>query len=158
MADADALVRFGVAMPAGLLAEFDALVAERGYANRSDALRELVRREIVKEEWEKGAGQVTGVLTIVYDHDAGVGDALVKVQHAQHEAIVCTMHVHLDEHRCMEMVVLRGPAQTVKSIASHLSSVRGVHYGQLTAAAVEPEHSHHHPSTAPAPGDTLREI
>lgn len=132
-----ALVRFGVGMPAGLLAEFDRLIASRGYSSRSEAIRDLVRAELLGQAWKEGNGRVTGILSIVYDHEAGVGEELTSLQHAHHQVIVCTMHVHLDAHRCMEVVVLRGEAATVKGIADHLSSCRGVEYGKLVAAAMD---------------------
>lgn len=135
--DQETLMRFGVSMPAGLLAEFDALNETRGYTNRSEALRDLVRREIVEQNWETNTAPVIGVLTIVYDHGAGVGAALGDMQHAHHKEVVCTMHIHLDAHRCMEMVVLRGEAPKVKTISDHLISIRGVHYGRLLAAAID---------------------
>lgn len=141
--DSDSLVRFGVAMPAGLLADFDRLVQDRGYANRSEAIRDLVRSEVLEQKWEEGGGHVTGILSIVYSHDGGVGDALTRLQHAHHREIVCTMHVHLDAHRCMEVVVLRGEAMTVRTIADHLSSCRGVEHGKLVAAAIDTDKPYH---------------
>jgi len=131
------LTRFGVSMPADLLDQFDEMLVTRGYNSRSEALRDLVRRELVEQKWEASAVHVTGILTIVYDHGAGVADALGSMQHAHHQEIVCTMHVHLDAHRCMEVIVLRGRAQQVKAIAAHLVSIRGVHHGRLVAAAID---------------------
>ncbi len=130
------LQRFGISMPTQLLNEFDTFIRKQGYTNRSQAVRDLIRREIVDQTWEQSTGQVTGILTLVYDHHSNLPGAITGVQHTHHELIVCTVHVHLDEHRCMEVIVLRGTACNVKEIADNLISLKGVEYGRLTATAI----------------------
>lgn len=132
----ESVVRFGVSMPTELLQAFDSLLGERGYASRSEAVRDLVRRELVSQTWEQESGPVIGILSIVYDHHAGVSGAIMGMQHASHQVIVCNVHLHLDENRCMEVIVLRGQADEIKEIAGHVTSLKGVEYGQLSAAAI----------------------
>lgn len=130
------LQRFGISMPTQLLSAFDELISQQGYTNRSQAIRDLIRRELIDQTWEQSDEQIIGILNIVYDHHAGLPDAITSVQHTHHEVIVCTVHVHLDEHRCMEVIVLRGAANQIKEIANLLISLKGVEYGRLSAAAI----------------------
>lgn len=136
------LQRFGVSMEQSLLERLDAVVRERRYASRSEALRDLVRGEIIKGEWQDPAAEVIGTITIVYDHDEyGVGQTLNTMQHSHYASVVCTTHVHLDEHNCLEVVIVRGGAAEVRHIADGLIAARGVKHGQLvcttTGRAVE---------------------
>ncbi|MEE9594092.1 MAG: nickel-responsive transcriptional regulator NikR [Candidatus Hydrothermarchaeales archaeon] len=128
--------RFGVSLSPKLLVKFDEVMKERGYTNRSEAIRDLMRDCIVSSEWEKG-GDVVGALTLVYDHHVrGVMDKLTALQHEHHANVVSSMHVHLDEHNCMEFLVLRGQAEEVKRIADSLISARGVKHGKLVASTI----------------------
>ncbi len=125
------LTRFGISIPNKLLKKFDALIDEKGYTNRSEAIRDLIRNCLVEEEWS-GTGEVVGSLTLVYDHDVrGVSDKLTELQHSFHGNIISSMHVHLDEHNCMEVLVITGKAGDVKNIASSLIVSRGVKHGKL---------------------------
>jgi CopG family nickel-responsive transcriptional regulator len=132
------LVRFGVSMEKRLLATLDATVERRGYANRSEALRDLIRSEQVREAWEGGKGPVVGTLTLVYDHHVReVGERLVDLQH-DHEAMVhSTMHVHLTHRMCLEVIVLRGKPREVQQLADQLIAARGVKHGRLVATSAE---------------------
>lgn len=112
-----------------LLTSFDRLVAQRGYSSRSEAIRDLVRRELVGEEWADPDAEVIGTVTLVYDH--GLTAELTGAQHEHHEEVVCTTHIHVDETNCMEVVVVRGRSATVRHIAEALISRRGVKHGQL---------------------------
>ena len=125
------LTRFGISIPNKLLKKFDTLIDEKGYTNRSEAIRDLIRNFLVEEEWG-GAGEVVGSLTLVYDHDIrGVTDKLTEMQHHYHGNIISSMHVHLDEHNCMEVLVIVGSVESVKNIASSLVASRGVKHGKL---------------------------
>jgi CopG family nickel-responsive transcriptional regulator len=126
------LERFGVSMDEELLARFDELIAARGYPSRSEALRDLVRQELVRAEWADPAAEVVGTLTVVYEHhEHDLSNALAELQHAHHHSIICTTHVHLDAHNCLEVIVLRGLSAQVRTIADTLLSTRGVKHGQL---------------------------
>ena len=125
-------VRFGVSMDAELLAAFDTLLARKGYANRSEAIRDLVRDAIVKTEWETDAKPTVAVLGVVYDHGAaGLATRLTAVGHRYAREVTATLHVHLDARNCLEVLVLRGPAARLRRLADELTTIRGVKHGQL---------------------------
>ncbi|MGE5552568.1 MAG: nickel-responsive transcriptional regulator NikR [Betaproteobacteria bacterium] len=127
------LVRFGVSMAPELLDRFDRLIRRKGYTNRSEAIRDLVRDSLVEEESHEDQAEVAGTVTLIYDHHvAGLSDLLNDLQHDSHETIVSTLHVHLDVHHCLEVLVLHGTAGEVKRIADRLISVKGVKHGKLT--------------------------
>jgi len=126
------LKRFGVSIPADLVDAFDRLIEGKGYRTRSEAIRDLMRDVLVESEWESNAGEVVGTVTIVYNHEVReIARVLTHVQHHYLDAIVCTTHVHLDEHNCMEVLVVRGSAAEVQAIADKLISTRGVKHGKL---------------------------
>lgn len=126
------LERFGVSMEDDLLVKFDKHIKERGYVSRSEAIRDLVRRELVKDEWTDEDTEVIGTVTIVYEHhEHELSNILADMQHQCHESIVCTTHVHLDAHNCLEVVIVRGKSGRVRYIADALISTRGVKHGEL---------------------------
>jgi CopG family nickel-responsive transcriptional regulator len=130
------LVRFGVSMDDRLLAVLDDIVSRRGYANRSEAIRDLVRAEQVRESWENEKGLVVGTLTLVYDHHVReLSERLVTLQHDHEEMVHSTMHVHLSHRMCLEVIVLRGKARDVQQLADRLIAARGVRHGRLVATA-----------------------
>ena len=130
------LVRFGVSMDDRLLAALDGIVSRRGYANRSEAIRDLVRAEQVRESWEGEKGLVVGTLTLVYDHHVReVGERLVTLQHDHEEMVHSTMHIHLSHRMCLEVIVLRGKARDEQQLADRLIAARGVRHGRLVATA-----------------------
>lgn len=131
------LVRFSVAVPEDLLTAFDAQIARRGAgANRSEAIRDLMRASLVEEELRTPDAQVIGSLTMIYDHHAGdLTRQLDEIQHAYTSEIVSTMHVHLDHRNCLEILAVRGGGARVYELADKLLGLRGVHHGELTCAA-----------------------
>jgi CopG family transcriptional regulator, nickel-responsive regulator len=143
------LLRFGVAMESDLLEQFDALVVQRGYTNRSEALRDLVRKELVAESWDRG-GTAVATITLVFDHHMRqLTERLTEIQHDHGPNIISTLHVHLDHDRCLEVIVARGPAQTIKAMADRLIGTRGVLTGSVTPATLAPragrkKRSHEH--------------
>lgn len=132
------LCRIGVAIDAELLAQFDALIERRGYGNRSEAIRDLIREELNQERIEAPSQAVVGALTLVYDHHVRLlSERLTQVQHDHHAAIVSTLHVHLDHDRCLEVIVMRGTRSEVELIADRLMTAKGVLHGKLILSAVE---------------------
>lgn len=130
------VTRFGVSLDERLLAKFDRLIGGKGYANRSEAIRDLIRDSLVREQWELGDTDAVGTLTLVYDHGTReLEERLTELQHAHYQAIVSTLHVHLDAHHCLEVLVLRGKAALLKSIADRLIGTRGVKHGTFSATA-----------------------
>lgn len=128
----DDTIRFGVSISAKLLDRFDQLIAEQGYTNRSEAIRDLIRDRLVESEWRTGEGETIGTITLVYNHDVReLTDKLTKLQHQEHHAIISSMHVHLTEHNCLEVLVAKGKSHVVQSIADKLISTKGVRHGKL---------------------------
>ncbi len=129
------VVRFGVSTDERLLERFDAMIAEKGYVNRSEAVRDLIRGALVEEQWAKGDTEAVGTVTLVYDHHStDLSDKLTEHQHSHHEEIVSTLHIHLDSHHCLEVVVLRGIASEIKKIADGLIGTKGVKHGRFVAS------------------------
>lgn len=127
------LSRIGVAIDSDLLRKFDALIAKRGYTNRSEAFRDLIRDELVQKAWQSPESQVVGTVTLVYDHHVRLlSDKLVDLQHEFFHHILSTLHVHLDHDNCLEVLVVKGRAAVVRKIADGLISTRGVKHGRLT--------------------------
>jgi len=111
------LVRIAISLPRGLLKSFDAASRRKGLTNRSEAIRELVRGILVEEEWTAGTGDAVGTVTLVYDHETlDLPRKLTRIQHSRGKWIVSTLHVHLDLHNCLEVLVLRGPANRVRAL------------------------------------------
>ena len=130
------VTRFGVSLDENLLAQFDSVIGRKGYTNRSEAIRDLIRESLVREQWELGSAEVVGTLTLVYNHEVrDLSDKLTDLQHAHYKAIVSALHVHLDPHHCLEVLVLRGKAKELKTIADRLIGTRGVRHGTFSATA-----------------------
>ena len=126
-------VRFGVAMDDDLLAKFDKVIDDKGYANRSEAIRDLVRNLLVEEEWAAGDEETVGTITLVYDHHVhDLQDTLTDVQRNLHEDIISSIHVHLDAHNCLEVLIVKGPSADIKVAADRLIGTKGVKHGRLT--------------------------
>ncbi len=118
-----------------LLARFDGLIRALGYANRSEALRDLVRERLVRHEWEEGE-EVVGVIVLLYEHHKReLSDELIDLQHHHHDLVIATMHVHLDADNCLEILAVRGPGPEVQRLAELLRSLKGVKHGQLAATS-----------------------
>jgi CopG family transcriptional regulator, nickel-responsive regulator len=132
------LVRFGVSMDEELLARFEQLVARRGTgANRSETLRDLVRGALVESEWEESTEEIVGTITMVFSHGSSdLANKLDALQHAHHREIVSAMHVHLDAHNCLEVLVVRGSSADVRNIAETLLGTKGVKHGKLVTTTV----------------------
>jgi len=127
------LSRIGVAIDSELLEQFDRLISQRGYTNRSEAFRDLIRAELVQKTAESPESQVVGTVTLVYDHHVRMlSDKLIEMQHEHHRAILSTLHVHLDHDNCLEVLVIRGAAAAVQKLADALISTKGVRHGRLT--------------------------
>ncbi len=127
------VIRFGVSIDEKLLTRFDSLITEKGYVNRSEAIRDLIRDMLVAEEISDQESDVMGTLIMIYSHDVKeISDTLNDIQHHYYKNIVSTLHVHIDEHNCIEILLIKGKAKTVQSIADHLLSTKNVKHGKLT--------------------------
>jgi CopG family nickel-responsive transcriptional regulator len=127
------VARLGVSLPPALLRDLDAMAREKGYANRSAAIADMVRAQLVEHRQQQGEGEIAGTITLVYDHHKRHLQALLTdIQHDHHEQIISTLHVHLDHDNCLEVLIVRGPAQEIKSMADALIAAKGVKHGRLT--------------------------
>jgi CopG family nickel-responsive transcriptional regulator len=127
------LVRFSVSIEDELLGRFLRSVRKRGYHNRSEALRDLIRDALVREEWA-GDEEIAGTITLVYDHHRReLGERLTQLQHDFGPLILSAMHLHLDHDNCLEVIAVRGQAGRVQRIADRLIGLKGVKHGKLTA-------------------------
>lgn len=136
--------RITISLDEPLAREFDALIARRGYRNRSEAIRDLLRLQLESARHEAETGYCVANLSYVYDHHArDLAERLTRLQHAHHDLTVATMHAHLDHDNCLESVILRGPTASVRAFADALTAERGVRYGQVNIVSVEVENSAH---------------
>ena len=128
------LIRFGVSLDKELLNKFDKLIQDKGYSNRSEAIRDLIREDLVRREWILG-DDVAGAITLVYDHHKrGLVNNLTDIQHEHNEVIISTQHIHLDHHNCLEVVVVKGKPKEVEKLAAKLKSTKSVKHSSLTMA------------------------
>ncbi len=133
------IVRFGVSMDDRLLAKFDKLIEGKGYSNRSEAVRDLIRNALVEEQWANADEEAVGTVSLVYDHHTReLSDKLTEHQHSHHREIVSALHVHLDAHHCLEVVVVKGTAAEVKRLADELLGTKGVKHGKLVLTTAGP--------------------
>ena len=133
------VVRFGVSLEKELLDKFDRLIKEKKYSNRSEAIRDLIRENLVKREWVEGK-EVAGAITLVFDHHKrDLVNILTDIQHDFYQIIISSQHIHLDHNNCLEIIVVRGKPTEVRELANKLKSNRGVKYGALSIATTGKE-------------------
>jgi len=127
-------------MDDALLKKLDQIVRHKSYANRSEAIRDFIRDQLVEAEWANPKQEVVGTLTMVYDHHARLlSDKLGDIQHEHHGNIIAATHVHLDAHNCAEVVIIKGPSATIKKIADRLIATKGVKHGKLVMTSTGKE-------------------
>jgi CopG family nickel-responsive transcriptional regulator len=143
--------RITISLPEELAAEFDRLIAERGYDNRSEAVRDILRAHLDRmREAREADGHCVANLSYVYNHhERELAERLMALQHAHHDLAVSTMHAHLDHDHCIETVLLKGPVQAVRKFANAMAAERGVRHGQLNLVMVELGREHRHGDGAP---------
>jgi CopG family nickel-responsive transcriptional regulator len=133
------IIRFGVSLEKTLLQRFDRLIRGRKYTNRSEALRDLIRKELVEIEWEEDR-EVAGAITYVYDHHRReLLNRLTDLQHDYQQIIISTQHIHLDHDHCLEIVAVRGRAKSIRQLANTLKAVKGVRHGTLSMTSAGQE-------------------
>jgi len=127
------LTRTALAIDKGLLRKFDRWMARHGYTNRSEAVRDLIRSALTEAEWQRPSAKVLATLSVIYEHERHeLAQQLTHLQHADHHAVVCSQHVHLDARNCLEVIILRGSAAQLRRIADTISATTGVRAGKLT--------------------------
>lgn len=129
-------IRFSVSLPRALLQELDVRVINRGYASRSEFVRDLIRERIVEDCWRSPDNVVVGVLTITYDHhQRELVQRIMDIQHNGLVHVLCTTHVHLDHDNCLESIVIKGRPDEIEQISTEISGLRGVRFAKLTKTA-----------------------
>jgi len=129
------LKRFSISLEEDLLDEFDQYVDKHGYSNRSEAVRDFIRKSVVKDEWASDS-KVVGVVTMVYDHHKSqLQERITELQHDFYELITSTTHIHMDHHNCLEVTIVKGKALQVQELADRLIALRGVKDGSLTMSS-----------------------
>jgi CopG family transcriptional regulator, nickel-responsive regulator len=132
------LKRFGVSMEGNLLRKFDYLVKQRGYENRSEAVRDLVRDALIQQSWEDNEQIVAGTILLFYNHhQRNLLEELTSIQHSMHDMVLATTHFHLDHNSCLELIVVKGKVKDIQKFSNSLTSLKGVEYGKFTVAPVE---------------------
>jgi len=133
------IIRFGVSLEKELLEKFDRLIKDKKYPNRSEAIRDLIRENLVKREWVEGK-DVAGTITLVFDHHKReLVNTLTEIQHDFHKLIISSQHIHLDRDNCLEIIVVRGKPRDARELADKLRATKGVKYGALSIATTGKE-------------------
>lgn len=127
------LTRISISLESALLEAFDHSITGKGYATRSEAIRDLIRDKLIREEAAHGKGEQVAVVSLVYDHHARELSArLIDKQHHHHDLVVSSLHVHLGERHCLEVSILRGPTEEVRHLGEELLATKGVLHGEIT--------------------------
>jgi CopG family nickel-responsive transcriptional regulator len=126
------ITRFGVSIEPDLLEKFDRMMTKKGYSNRSEAIRDIVREQLVIEHVKDPSVEVIGTLTMIYDHHTGsLIDRLLEIQHDHYQEILTTTHIHIDHTTCLEVLVLRGKTQKIQKLADTIKALKGIKHGEL---------------------------
>lgn len=129
-------VRFSISLPPRLLKQLDTMMLERGRKNRSQLISEMIRNQLVEHQSQQGEQEMAGTITIVYDHHfPHIQSQLTDIQHEHHHYILSTTHVHLDHNNCLEVLIVRGKANTIRKIAENILACKGIKHGKLTITA-----------------------
>jgi len=126
------ITRFGVSIEPDLLQKFDKIIKKKGYTNRSEAIRDMIRENLITQKIEDFQTEAIGTLTMIYNHHAGnLTNKLLDVQHHHHKEILTTTHIHVDHDNCLEVLVLKGKAGRIKRLADNIKSLKGIKHGEL---------------------------
>jgi CopG family nickel-responsive transcriptional regulator len=127
------LTRTALAIDVDLLAKFDAWMVGRGYTNRSEAMRDMIRSALVEQEWANPKAKMVAVVSVIFDHASrDLAQEVTEIQHKDHGCILCSQHIHLDHHNCLEVILMQGQAQQLRRVANAIVATHGVKAGKLT--------------------------
>jgi CopG family nickel-responsive transcriptional regulator len=139
------LSRIGIALDSDLLKRFDRFISVRGYTNRSEAFRDLIRDRLISEQASVPDSTVVGTVTLIYDHHAsGLPEKLMELQHENHDLVVSTSHAHLDHDSCLEVLIVHGRSAQVEQFADRMIGLKGVQHGRLVMTVPQQAHPHSH--------------
>jgi len=126
------ITRFGVSIEPDLLKKFDKIIMKKGYKNRSEAIRDIIRENLIAKKTEDPNSEAIGTLTMIYDHHAGnLTNRLLDLQHHHHKEILTTTHIHVDHDNCLEVLVLKGKTRNIQKLADNIKSLKGIKHGEL---------------------------
>ena len=126
------ITRFGVSIEPKLLKKFDVQIKKQGYTNRSEAIRDMIRKNLITTKQTQPDAEAIGTLTIIYDHHTGtLTDKLLHVQHDHHHEILSTTHIHVDHHNCLEVLVLKGKTKQINKLSDAIKALKGIKHGEL---------------------------
>jgi CopG family transcriptional regulator, nickel-responsive regulator len=132
-------IRFSVSLPQTLLESLDSQVSQQGYSSRSEFIRDLIREQIIEDEWKDELNEVFGVLTLTYDHhQRELAQKIMDIQHDSYVHVLCTTHVHLCHDLCLETIIIRGKPKEIEMLSGEISGLRGVRAAKLTKTAKLP--------------------
>jgi CopG family nickel-responsive transcriptional regulator len=129
---AEKITRFGVSIEPELIKKFDKKIKEEGYTNRSEAIRDLIRKDLIIKKIKNPNMSAIGTLTMIYDHHEGnLTDKLLDIQHHHHQEILSTTHIHIDSNNCLEVLVLKGKVSNIIKLSDKIKSLKGIKHGEL---------------------------
>ena len=132
------VTRIGISIEPELLEKFDNLIEKQQYTNRSEAVRDMIRQYLIKEDWDKGIGTVVGSITLTYDYDSsGVVEKLARVEHKHNEIIHCSSLVRLDEKTSMEVITAQGSSFELKELADAIKSIKGIKQTEMVKSSIK---------------------
>lgn len=135
----ETITRFGVSIEPELLKKFDKIIKNKGYTNRSEAIRDLIRKNIVVEDTMEPDAEGLGTLTMMYNHHSGpLTSKLLELQHNHHQEILTTTHIHIDHHNCLEVLVLKGTINELQKLADSITALKGIKHGELVITKSSP--------------------
>ncbi len=130
------MVRLSITLPEELLQLLDEKVISKGYASRSEFIRDLIRETLIEDKWSSSEEEVVGVLTVIYDHhQRELTQKMIDIQHSRYVNIMCTTHVHLDRHNCLETIIIKGKPSEIENISVKIAGLKGVKFAKLTKAS-----------------------
>lgn len=126
------ITRFGVSIEPELIKKFDRMIKKEGYTNRSEAIRDIIRKNLIKQKNMDPKSEAIGTLTMIYDHHAGsLTSRLLELQHDHHNEILTTTHIHIDHHNCLEVLVIKGKTGSINKLADKIRALKGIKHGEL---------------------------
>ena len=126
------ITRFGISIEPDLLTKFDRMIKREGYVNRSEAIRDLIRKDLIKEKTLDPDSESIGTFTMIYDHHTGdLTNKLIDIQHDHHKEVLSTTHIHVDHHNCLEILVIKGKTKNIQKLAENIKAIKGIKYGEL---------------------------
>ena len=130
------ITRFGVSIEPILLEKFDRMMKKKGYTNRSEAIRDIIREHLIIEHVKDPSAEVIGTLTLIYDHHTGpLVDQLLEIQHDNYQEILTSTHIHIDHNTCLEVLVLSGKTQNIQKLADTIKALKGIKHGELVTTS-----------------------